>query len=88
MTEDVLGLMKTRRSIRRFKQKDVPDELLEKIMEAGRWAPSGDNGQAWRFIVVRDPVTKEALGKIVMLPTREDITMPIQEHLIVELYSK
>ncbi|MFZ5451757.1 MAG: 30S ribosomal protein S4 [Thermodesulfobacteriota bacterium] len=30
----------------------------------------------------------EALGRIVMLPTREDITMPIQEHLIVELYSK
>ena len=64
MTDDVLGLMKTRRSIRRFKKKDVPDELLEKIMEAGRWAPSGDNGQAWRFIVVRDPATKEALGKI------------------------
>jgi nitroreductase len=62
MMDDVLGLMKTRRSIRRFKQKDVPDELLEKIMEAGRWAPSGDNGQAWRFIVVRD-CDKEALGE-------------------------
>ena len=31
---------------------------------------------------------EEALGRIMMLPTREDITMPIQEHLIVELYSK
>jgi small subunit ribosomal protein S4 len=31
---------------------------------------------------------EEALGKIIMMPTREDITMPIQEHLIVELYSK
>jgi small subunit ribosomal protein S4 len=31
---------------------------------------------------------EEALGRIIMLPTREDITMPIQEHLIVELYSK
>ena len=35
-----------------------------------------------------DVSKEEALGKIVMLPTREDITMPIQEHLIVELYSK
>ena len=64
MMDDVLGLMKTRRSIRRYKQKDVPDELLEKIMEAGRWAPSGDNGQPWRFIVVRHPETKKAMGKL------------------------
>ena len=61
---DLLELMKTRRSIRRYKDKDVPDELLEKIMEAGRWAPSGDNGQAWRFIVVRDYETRKALSRI------------------------
>ena len=60
----ILDIMKTRRSIRRYKQKDVPDELLYKIMEAGRWSPSGDNGQPWRFIIVRDPDTKKALGKI------------------------
>ena len=35
-----------------------------------------------------DLTKEETLGKIIMLPTREDITMPIQEHLIVELYSK
>ena len=61
---DLLELMKTRRSIRRYQEKDVPDELLEKIMEAGRWAPSGDNGQPWRFIVVRDFETKKALSRI------------------------
>jgi nitroreductase len=61
---DLLKLMKTRRSIRRYQEKDVPDELLEKIMEAGRWAPSGDNGQPWRFIVVRDLETKKVLSRI------------------------
>ena len=61
---DLLELMKTRRSIRRYQDKDVPDELLEQIMEAGRWAPSGDNGQPWRFVVVRDPETKRALSRI------------------------
>jgi nitroreductase len=61
---DLLELMKTRRSIRRYQDKDVPDELLEKIMEAGRWAPSGDNGQPWRFIVVRDLEIKKALSRI------------------------
>jgi nitroreductase len=62
--EDLLKIIKTRRSIRRYKEKDVPDELLEKIIEAGRWSPSGDNGQPWRFIIVRDPETKKTLGKI------------------------
>ena len=62
--EDLLKIIKTRRSIRRYKEKDVPDELLENIIEAGRWSPSGDNGQPWRFIIVRDPETKKALGKI------------------------
>jgi nitroreductase len=62
--EDLLKIIKTRRSIRRYKEKDVPDELLENIIEAGRWSPSGDNGQPWRFIIVRNPETKKALGKI------------------------
>jgi nitroreductase len=62
--DDILEIMKSRRSIRRYKQKDVPDELLKKIMEAGRWSPSGDNAQPWRFIVVRDPGVKKAMGKI------------------------
>jgi nitroreductase len=62
--DDLLKIIKTRRSIRRYKEKHVPDELLEKIIEAGRWSPSGDNGQPWRFIIVRDPETKKALGKI------------------------
>jgi len=62
--EDLLKTIKTRRSIRRYQEKHVPDELLERIIEAGRWSPSGDNGQPWRFIIVRDPETKKALGKI------------------------
>jgi nitroreductase len=62
--DDLLKMMKARRSIRRHKDKPVPEELLEKMIEAGRWSPSGDNGQPWRFIIVRDPETKKALGKI------------------------
>lgn len=61
---DVLDIIKRRRSIRRYKPDDVPDELLNKIMEAGRWSPSGDNAQPWRFIVVRDPEIKKKMGEI------------------------
>jgi len=74
MDYDLLELIKTRRSIRRFKSMDVPDELLEKIMEAGRWAPSGDNAQPWRFIVVRDAETKKALGRIAQEGSRRRFT--------------
>ncbi len=60
----LLEVMKTRRSIRRYKPDGVSDELLNIIMEAGRWAPSGDNNQPWRFIVVRDPEIKKKMGEI------------------------
>ncbi|MEE9340124.1 MAG: nitroreductase family protein, partial [Thermoplasmata archaeon] len=46
--------MRNRRSIRRFEEKEVPRELVEGILETARWAPSGNNVQPWRFIVVTD----------------------------------
>lgn len=50
----VLDLIKSRRSIRAFIDREVGDEQLERILEAGRWAPSGMNNQPWRFAVIRD----------------------------------
>jgi nitroreductase len=56
--------IKTRRSVRGFTSEDVTDEIIEEILEAGRWAPSGLNNQAWRFIVVRNEETKVGLSKL------------------------
>lgn len=61
---DILEIIKTRRSIRRFLDRTIPDDLVEKILEAGRWAPSGLNNQPWRFAVVADPGLKEGLSKL------------------------
>lgn len=59
---DALYRVMTRRlSARRLKSDPVPDESLEKIMEAGRWAMSGANSQPWEYIVVKDPARKQAL---------------------------
>ena len=44
----------SRRSIRKFLDRDVEDEKIIKILDAARWAPSGGNIQPWRFIVVKD----------------------------------
>ena len=60
---DALELIKTRRSIRRYKKKAVPEDLVEKILEAGRWAPSASNSQPWEFIILRDGKIREEVAK-------------------------
>jgi nitroreductase len=44
-----------RRSIRAFKKEPLPDNMIRRILEAGRFAPSAGNSQPWRFIVVKCP---------------------------------
>jgi len=62
--EIFLEFLKTRRSIRKFKPDPIPEASVEAILEAGRWAPSGDNAQSWRFIVVTDPEKIKILGQL------------------------
>ena len=52
--EVLLNFIKERRSIRQYQEKEIPDDEIEMILEAGRWAPSGSNKQPWEFIVVKD----------------------------------
>ena len=58
---DVLEAIHSRRSIRDFTDQPVPDELVWRIIEAGTWAPSSGNMQAWEFVVVKDPETRRKL---------------------------
>ena len=56
-------IIKERRSIRKFDAtKNVTDEEINKILEAGIWAPSAGNTQCWRFFAVRDKKVKEELA--------------------------
>lgn len=61
--DEFLELVKKRRSIRRLKPDPIPDEWVYKIVEAGRWAMSGANGQPWEFIVVKAQETKNEMAK-------------------------
>jgi len=63
MTE-FLDVLKSRKSIRRYKSDPISDETLDKILEAGRWAPTGENYQPWRFIVVRSQETRNKIGDL------------------------
>ncbi len=61
---DVLTAVRERRSIRKYKAKEIPRDLLEEILETARLAPSGANKQPWQLVVVTDPETKKGLVPI------------------------
>jgi nitroreductase len=54
---------KRRKSVRKYKPDPIPDEVLNRILEAGRIAPSAKNIQPWRFIIVKDPGTKKKIAE-------------------------
>jgi nitroreductase len=60
---DVMQAIKERRSIRKFKPEAVSDDLVNAVLEAGRWAPSWANSQCSRFIVVRDAEVKAKMAE-------------------------
>lgn len=51
---DVLTAIKGRRSIRKYSDRPVEEDVLGKVLEAGRLSPSANNKQSWKFIVVRE----------------------------------
>lgn len=60
---DLFETIKGRRSIRSFLDRPVEEEKLERVLDAGRLAPSARNIQDWRFIVVRDAQTRRRLAE-------------------------
>lgn len=51
---NVLEAIKTMRAVRQYSERNVPDEIIMRILQAGRWAGSAKNVQPWKFIVVRN----------------------------------
>ena len=66
-----LELVKKRRSIRRFKPEPMPEEAIENMLEAARWAMSGANAQPWEFVVVRDESTRQKIVDSWLEPNAE-----------------
>ena len=62
---DLMEIIKGRRAVRKYQEKDVPEESLNRILESVRWAPSWNNTQCWEVIVVRDPAIKEKLQEVI-----------------------
>lgn len=60
---DVKEAIRMRRSVRSYKNKEIPEEYLNTILEAARLAPSARNKQSWKFIVVKDKEKRESLAQ-------------------------
>ncbi len=60
---DVYQVIKTRRSVRSYKPDPVPEEVLNRILEAARLAPSAHNGQDYKFVVVKDSQKRKLLAQ-------------------------
>ena len=68
--------IRQRRSVRRFEDREVPRELLLRVLEAARWAPSAMNRQPWHFVVVTAPERRAAL-----VQATEVAGIPLQRHV-------
>lgn len=60
---DFYEVIKKRKSVRKYKSDPIPDDVLNRILEAGRIAPSAKNIQPWHFIVVKDPEVKKKVAE-------------------------
>ncbi len=64
MDLDLVATLRSTGAARQFEPEPVPDEVLARLLDTARFAPSGGNRQGWRVIVVKDPVTRTALRDI------------------------
>jgi nitroreductase len=64
LVEATMKVIQDRRSIREWTEEPISDQDLAMILEAGRLAPSGENAQPWRFIIVKDADTRKKLGAL------------------------
>ncbi len=70
----MLDLVRSRRSIRRYTEAPVPEEVVARVLEAARWAPSAHNRQPWRIAHAATVQAKQALAETMAARLRQDRT--------------
>lgn len=61
---DIIDSIKSRRSIRKYQNKQIPDQIIKEIIDCACHAPSTDNTQPWHFIVVKNKIIKTKLSNL------------------------
>ncbi len=63
-SHDLYDVMSTLRAVRRLRPDPIPADVLDRVLQAACWAPTGGNMQPWRIIVVRGEENKRALAEV------------------------
>jgi nitroreductase len=74
--EELICFIQSRRSIRKWAPKEVPDELLVKAIEVATWAPNGGNYQPWRFYVIKNKSVIKKMGELVEEVSEQMLAWP------------
>jgi F420 biosynthesis protein FbiB-like protein len=85
MADPLLAVLRSRRSIRRYRPEPVPEPIIRRLLEAAMWAPSAHNRQPWRFAIIRSRETKERLARAMGEQLRADLAA---DGLPVDLIAK
>lgn len=72
--ERVFEIIKTRRTVRKYKLDPVPSEHIKKILDAARFAPTAGNVQPWKFVVIQDRKRLDSLGELLKKSWEEKIS--------------
>ena len=62
-TDELLTFPRRLRAVKEYTPEPIPQQVIEDILEVGRWSGSGANRQPWEVIVVRDPAVKQQFGE-------------------------
>jgi len=73
---ELMEAIRTRRSVRVYQDRAVPEAHLRRIIEAATWAPSGFNKQPWKFIIIRERAIIEKMAAAVRLKLEEIAKWP------------
>ncbi len=72
---ELLDIIKQRRSIRKYKKRPVPIDIIKQILETANYAPSAHNAQPWRFILLTEDTPKRLLIKAMMNSWLQDLNL-------------
>lgn len=82
--QDFASVVRGRKSVRRYQQREVPRRLIEEVLEAARWAPSPHGRQPWRFVVLTRYDLKERLADAMGVSWRENLAMDKEPDEVID----
>lgn len=81
-------IIKNRRAVRDFDlTRPISDDVIYRVLEAGTWAPSPENWQPWRYILITDPAIKQFIGEKTVRACIRDFGVAMPRRIVEEHYS-